>query len=99
VQIFQDSGDGYVHGDNRPVSVSQRAGEIRVGQIPTAGLKLFTEEWAKVKAVELLGVTQRPKEVRLNGRPPASQPDFDKDEGRLRIAVPSEPFHTIQLVP
>src|SRR5215204_5777386 len=98
-QIFQDSGDGYVHGDNRPVHVRQSVGEVRVEQTPTAGLKLFVEEWAKVKAVELLGVTERPKEVLLNGRPPAARPDFDRDAGRLRIAVPSEPFNTIKLAP
>jgi len=98
-QIFQDSGDGYVHGDNRPIHVRQSAGEVRVEQTPTAGLKLFVEEWAKVKAVELLGVTERPKEVLLNGRPPAARPDFDRDAGRLRIAVPSEPFNTIKLAP
>jgi alpha-glucosidase len=97
-QIFQDSGDGYVYGDNRPVQVKQQAGEIRVGQTPTAGLKLFVEEWAKVKAVELLGLTERPKGVLLNGRPPA-QSDYDRATGRLLIPVPSEPFHTIRLAP
>ena len=98
-QIFQDSGDGYVYGDNRPVNVKQSAGEIRVSQTPTAGLKLVVEEWAKVKAVELLGISERPKGLLLNERQPSPQPDFDKGAGRLRLVVPSDPFITIKLAP
>jgi hypothetical protein len=98
-QIFQDSGDGYVHGDDRPVHVRQSADEIHVSQVPTRGLKLFTDEWAKVKAVELLGLTERQRGALLKGLPPAAQPDFDKGTGRLRIAVPNDPFYTIKLAP
>ncbi|HEX7957453.1 MAG TPA: TIM-barrel domain-containing protein, partial [Pyrinomonadaceae bacterium] len=97
-QIFQDSGDGYARGDDRPVHVRQRAGEIRVSQTPTAGLKLLTDEWAQVKAVELLGLAERPKGVLLNERP-ASQTAYDRGAGRLRVEVPPEPLNTIRLAP
>ncbi|HEY0174603.1 MAG TPA: TIM-barrel domain-containing protein [Pyrinomonadaceae bacterium] len=98
-QIFQDSGDDYVTGDDRPVNVRQSAGEIRVSQVPTRGLRVGTEEWARVKSVELLGLTERQREALLKGLPPAARPDFDGGAGRLRIAVPNDPFYTIQLAP
>jgi alpha-glucosidase len=98
-QIFQDSGDGYVHGDNRPVHVRQSAGEILVSQVPTAGLKVGVEEWARIKSVELLGLTEQQRAALLKGLPPAARPDFDKDAGRLRIAVPNDPSYIIKLAP
>ncbi|HEX8720945.1 MAG TPA: TIM-barrel domain-containing protein [Pyrinomonadaceae bacterium] len=96
--IFQDGGEGYARGGDRPVTVGQRAGEIRVGQAPTAGPKPPTDEWAKVRAVELLGLAERPKGVLLDGRP-APRADYDGAAGRLRIEVPSGPSHTIRLAP
>ncbi|HEX8284789.1 MAG TPA: TIM-barrel domain-containing protein [Pyrinomonadaceae bacterium] len=98
-QIFQDGGDGYVQGDNRPVHVRQSAGEIRVSQVPTRGLKVGTEEWARVKSVELLGLIEQQREALLKGMPPDARADFDKGAGRLRIAVPNDPFYTIKLAP
>jgi alpha-glucosidase len=98
-RVYQDEGDGYTRGADRPVTVRQRAGEITVSQVPTAGLKVGTEEWARVKSVELLGPTERQREALLKGLPPAARPDFDSGAGRLRIAVPNDPFYTIKLAP
>ncbi|MET0625076.1 MAG: TIM-barrel domain-containing protein [Pyrinomonadaceae bacterium] len=96
-RIFQDEGDGYKSGD-RPVTVRQRAGAITLSQETTAGGQLLTDAWARVEAIELLGLTQWRHGVLLNGRP-AEWPVLDGEAGRLRVVVPPAPLHTIRPAP
>ncbi|HEX8351432.1 MAG TPA: TIM-barrel domain-containing protein [Pyrinomonadaceae bacterium] len=97
-RVWQDGFEGY--GDGAfPVRVTQRAGRITVGQTTAAGSRLTTPEWAQVTAVELLGFAGRPKGVLVDGRPPASPPDFDGGAGRLRVAAPPAAQFTLSLAP
>jgi alpha-glucosidase len=98
VSIWQDDLEGYAPG-GFPVLVSQRAGTITVGQTTAADHRLTTPEWLQVKAVEFLGLPERPKGVLIDGRPPASQPDFDGGAGRLRVAVPAVAQFSLKLAP
>ena len=98
-RVFQDGLEGYSAGGIFSVSASWRAGTLSVGQVTSAAQALTGPEWVRVREVEILGLTERPKGVLINGQPPRSSPDYDKAAGRLRAAVPPVASFTISLTP
>ncbi|HEX6183035.1 MAG TPA: TIM-barrel domain-containing protein [Pyrinomonadaceae bacterium] len=98
VTVWQDGLDGYAPGAHL-VRVSQRAGTITVGQTTAADAALTTPEWLQVRDVELLGLSDRPKGVLVDGQPPRQEPDYDRRAARLRVNAPRAASFSIKLVP
>ena len=93
-RIYEDAGDGYDYrrGAYRLTTVTQRGGTLsftRTGSFAAA---------RPLAAVEIVGLSERPKEVRVDGRA-AEDVSFDRAEKRLRVPLPRQTVNEIVLVP
>jgi alpha-glucosidase len=93
-RIHEDAGDGYGYQRSawRATTITQNAGAIRfkrVGDFDAA---------RPLASVELLGLTAKPKEIRIDGRD-AKNVSFERDERRLRFALPEGNVNEIVIVP
>lgn len=98
--IYQDRGDGYGRESLKSfaVTVEQKAGVVGVSQLTSMNYTLDSPSWARVRAVELLGFKERPKNVLLDERP-AEGVDFDRAARRLRIKAPQVAGYSIRVEP
>jgi hypothetical protein len=93
-RIHQDAGDGYGYRLSawRTTTVKQQGGAIRfkhVGDFQAA---------RAVSSVEILGINDKPKEIRIDGRV-ASGVSYEQDERRLRLPLPVGGVSEIVFVP
>jgi alpha-glucosidase (family GH31 glycosyl hydrolase) len=78
---FQDAGDGYGYrsSDWREIHVEHRSGSLRMKTIGNYAGQKF-------ESLEIVGVTQPPREIRVDDQKVASI-EFDKTRNRLRIKI------------
>ncbi|HYP01760.1 MAG TPA: TIM-barrel domain-containing protein, partial [Pyrinomonadaceae bacterium] len=93
-RIHEDAGDGYGYRLSawRTTTIKQQGGTIRfkrVGSFDAARAVSF---------VEILGINDKPKEIRIDGRE-ARGASFERDERRLRVPLPEGGVSEITLVP
>ncbi|HLL73049.1 MAG TPA: glycoside hydrolase family 31 protein [Pyrinomonadaceae bacterium] len=92
-RIYQDAGDGYGYRLSawRTTTVKQSGGTIRfkhTGDFQAA---------RAVSSVEILGINDKPKEVRIDGRD-ARNVFYEQDERRLRLPLPDGGASEIRIV-
>ena len=92
--IHQDAGDGYGYRLSawRTTNITQSGGTVRFKHTGD-----FTPARA-VSLVEVLGLNERPKEIRIDGRE-ARNVSFDRDVRRLRVPLPEGGASEIAFVP
>ncbi len=98
--IYQDEGEGYgyLRGQFNMVSIKQAANEIVLTQNTSANDMPDSTAFARrVATIEVLGINQRPREVRVNDRP-AKDVSFDRETKRLKFAVEPVATNHIELV-
>ncbi|HLL14954.1 MAG TPA: TIM-barrel domain-containing protein [Pyrinomonadaceae bacterium] len=93
-RIHQDAGDGYGYRQSawRATTVNQSGGTVRfkhTGNFPQA---------RPVSLVEVLGLNDKPKEIRVDGRE-AKNVSFDRDARRLRVPLAEGGASEITFVP
>lgn len=79
--LFQDAGDGYGYrkNDRREIHVEHRKGVLKLERVGS-----FNGQ--KIRFIEALGVSQKPREILIDGRP-AENVEFDKSGKRLKIEI------------
>ncbi|HYG08907.1 MAG TPA: glycoside hydrolase family 31 protein, partial [Pyrinomonadaceae bacterium] len=93
-RIHQDAGDGYGYRQSawRTTTVTQTGGTIRLKHVGD-----FSEA-RRVSVVEVLGLNEKPKEVRVDGREVRNF-SFERDVRRLSVALPEAGAGEITIVP
>jgi alpha-glucosidase len=79
--LFQDAGEGYGYRSTewREIHIEHRSGSLKItrfGNFPGQ----------KVEYIEVIGISQRPREIRIDGRQ-VENFEFDKIRNRLRIKI------------
>jgi len=93
-RIHQDAGDGYGYRQSawRTTTITQTGGTIRLKHVGD-----FSEA-RRVSVVEVLGLNEKPKEVRVDGREVRNF-SFERDVRRLSVALPEAGAGEITIVP
>ncbi|HEV2881530.1 MAG TPA: TIM-barrel domain-containing protein [Pyrinomonadaceae bacterium] len=93
-RIHQDAGDGYGYRRSawRTTTVTRTGERIRFKHVGDF------REARPVRFVEVLGLDDRPKEIRIDGRE-AKNVSFARDGRRLRVPLPEDGASEITLVP
>lgn len=90
-EIFQDAGEGYGYRSNDWSAIRI---EHRQGLLTLARTGNFQGQ--KIKHVEILGFSQKPRELRIDGK--SSESKFDSQRRRLRIEIKDE-AQEISIIP
>lgn len=78
--IFQDAGDGYGYksGSAHEINIEHKQGLLRLNRTGSF-------QGQKIKYIEVLGITQKPREIKLDGK--AAEGKLDARKKRLRIEI------------
>lgn len=78
--LYQDAGDGYDHlkGERNSILITHRQGSVKLTERKFAG--------QPIRYIQAIGVTARPKEMRVDGR--EIKFDYDAATKRLRAEIP-----------
>jgi alpha-glucosidase len=79
--LYQDAGDGYGYrrSDWREIKIQHRRGSLMINREGNF-------QGQKIKFVEAVGIAQKPREIRVDGKV-LSKFDFDEKEKRLRFEI------------
>ncbi len=79
--LFQDAGDGYGYRSSgwREIRVEHRSGSLKIEPVGD-----FVGQ--KIEQIEVVGIPQPPREVRVDGQP-AANIEFDQARKRLRVKI------------
>lgn len=90
-EIFQDAGEGYGYKlrDWRTIKIEHRQGLLRLN-------RLGDFQGQKIKYIEAVGISQKPRDIKIDGK--SSDSKLDSERKRLRVEL-KEDAKEITLVP
>lgn len=90
-EIYQDAGEGYGYRQNswRTITTEHRKGLLKINRTGDF-------QGQKIKYIEALGITQKPREIKIDGRTADSK--LDSQKKRLRIEIDNN-AKEISLIP